>query len=295
MSLPQFAEQTDSTCSSLTCSLDACVHRVGALAFDGPVTAQPERTGTLIRRLCRRIVSGHLSRITRDHLRLTEGVRTTTYGDVAEAELSADLVVKDAAFYQRVVLGAAVGAAESFLNAEWTCDDLTEFIRIMLRNEHVLRRVQSPWMLLARWAGRIQHMLNDNTKAGSRRNIQEHYDLGNDFFALFLDETMMYSAGLFPSEQSSLLDASMHKLDRVCQTLQLSPGDHVIEIGTGWGGFSIHAAARYGCHVTTTTISDEQFALARQARRGGGAERPGDRAEAGLSGSAGEVRQAGLH
>lgn len=106
------------------------------------------------------------------------------------------------------------------------------------------------------------HFLNKNTEKGSRRNIAAHYDLGNDMFELFLDPTMMYSSGIFPSDTATMEEASIYKLDRICQKLQLQPSDHLVEIGTGWGSMAIHAAKHYGCEVTTTTISEEQYALA---------------------------------
>ena len=109
----------------------------------------------------------------------------------------------------------------------------------------------------------LMHSFNANTRDGSRKNISAHYDLGNEFFELFLDPTMMYSAAMYPGKEATLEQAAVHKLDRMCQKLELGPGDHLLEIGTGWGGMAIHAAKHYGCHVTTTTISKEQFDYAK--------------------------------
>jgi len=116
------------------------------------------------------------------------------------------------------------------------------------------------------------HFRNRNSKSGSRRNIHAHYDLGNEFFSLFLDPTMMYSSAIFPNQQSSLEEGSLEKVDRVCRQLQLQPDEHVVEIGTGWGTFAIHAARNYGCRVTSTTISDEQFRMATDRVREAGLE-----------------------
>jgi cyclopropane-fatty-acyl-phospholipid synthase len=163
-----------------------------------------------------------------------------------------------------VVTGGDLGAAESYLEGEWVSDDLTDLFRVLLRNETVLQTFRSPLTMLTRFISRLGHFRNRNSRDGSRRNIHEHYDLGNSFFSLFLDPTMMYSSALFSNEQASLEEASLEKVDRVCRNLQLSPEDHVLEIGTGWGTFAIYAAQKYGCRVTTTTISEEQFRMATQ-------------------------------
>ena len=155
----------------------------------------------------------------------------------------------------------------------WHADNLTLLIRLMARNRAVLDGMSGGAARLTAGARRLAHWLNRNTRSGSRRNIAAHYDLGNDFFALFLDERLMYSSAVFDHPDMSLEEASAAKLDLICRKLDLGPGDEVLEIGTGWGGFAIHAARYYGCRVTTTTISREQYALA--------AERV---AEAGLEG-----------
>jgi cyclopropane-fatty-acyl-phospholipid synthase len=137
-------------------------------------------------------------------------------------------------------------------------------IRILSRNKDVVDRLDSGLANIGKFALKGIHALNRNTAKGSRRNIAAHYDLGNDMFELFLDPTMMYSSGIFPSETATMEEASVYKLDRICQKLDLSTDDHLIEIGTGWGSMAIHAAKHYGCKVTTTTISDEQYAWAEQ-------------------------------
>jgi cyclopropane-fatty-acyl-phospholipid synthase len=157
----------------------------------------------------------------------------------------------------------------------WTTDDLTAAICIIIRNEDVLEAMDSPVTRgVTTVSHKLFHLFRKNTKRGSRLNIAAHYDLGNDFYALFLDDTLTYSCGIFERDDSTLREASVAKYDRLCRKLRLCPDDHVVEIGTGWGGFAIHAAANYGCRVTTTTISKEQHALARErVERAGLSER----------------------
>ena len=150
--------------------------------------------------------------------------------------------------------------------AQWSCDDLETMLRLFAKNLAVINRSLTGWTPIAAGA-RIVHWLRRNTISGSRRNIEAHYDLGNDFFRLFLDETMMYSSAVFEDSSMTLSDAATAKIDRICRRLNLQPGQRVMEIGTGWGGFARHAAQHYGCHVTTTTISKEQHAFAQQRIR----------------------------
>lgn len=180
------------------------------------------------------------------------------------------LRVTDAGTYLAFVTGGSLGAARAYMDGHWSCSDLTGLLRLFIRNISVLDGAESGFATIANAVARFSHAMRANTRTGSRRNIHEHYDLGNDLFSLFLDETMTYSAGIFEHTSSSLRDASIAKLDRICRKLDLGPGDHVLEIGSGWGSFAMHAAQRYGCRVTTTTISSEQFELAaeRIARAG---------------------------
>lgn len=178
--------------------------------------------------------------------------------------LSATVTVHDPRFYLRVLHGGSLGAAESFMDGEWTCDDLTALVRIFLRNQAAMERLHTPLSWLTRLLAAARHLVRRNTRRGAQRNIQEHYDLGNDFFALMLDETLSYSCAIFPRPEASLHEASLAKLERVCRKLELKPEDHLLEIGSGWGGLALFAAGRYGCRVTTTTISPAQYRLARQ-------------------------------
>ena len=182
-----------------------------------------------------------------------DGCDRAVLGRSSDDELRANLVVHDRSFYFRLASGGALGFAEAFMDGLWSTDDLPTMIRIMCRN---LGTVRANWTdIFARKAAQTAHWLSRNTKANSRKNIHAHYDLGNDFFSLFLDPTMMYSSAMYPSSDMTLEDAQQHRLDEICRSLELSIDDHVIEIGTGWGGMALHMARDYGCRVTTTTIS----------------------------------------
>jgi cyclopropane-fatty-acyl-phospholipid synthase len=198
-------------------------------------------------------------------LTLHDGDRTEHYGKhSARCPLAVTLNVLDPRFYSEIAFGGSIGAGEAYMQGYWRVDDLTALMRILLQNREVLDGMETG---LARFAAPLQkalHWTARNTRGGSRRNIQAHYDLGNDFFQLFLDPTMMYSSAIFERPQMTLEEASITKLERICRKLDLKPGDRVIEIGAGWGGFAMHAARRYGCHVTTTTISPSQHALAHE-------------------------------
>jgi cyclopropane-fatty-acyl-phospholipid synthase len=184
--------------------------------------------------------------------------RTHRFGDAGE--LDATLVIRDERFFFRALTGNDIGIGESFMDGDWTTPDLVALARLMFRNRAVLDGQSRFTGALRRLAGGIARRLRDNSLAGSRRHIHRHYDLGNDFFRLFLDtELLMYSCGYFESPADSLEAAQARKVDLVCRKLALKPSDRVLEIGSGWGGFAVWASTRYGCRVTTTTISDEQY------------------------------------
>ena len=207
-----------------------------------------------------RAVRARLADLEVGRLTVEEDGTSSVFG--AGDEVSARVTVHDAAFYRSVALGGHIGASESYVAGEWSTPDLTALVRLFLRNREVLDGLETGLARLARPVRGLLHAANRNTRRGSARNIRAHYDLGNDFFRHFLDETLTYSAGIFQHPEASLKDASMAKYDRLCRKLELDADDHVVEIGTGWGGFALHAARRYGCRVTTTTISREQHALA---------------------------------
>jgi cyclopropane-fatty-acyl-phospholipid synthase len=178
--------------------------------------------------------------------------------------LSARIEVLDMSFYRQVALGGSIGAAESYMDQYWQANDLCRVIQIFVRNRDLLNSMESGLAILANQLLKVWHFSNRNSQQGSRRNIAAHYDLGNELFALFLDQHSMYSSATFYHPDLSLEDASTAKLERICQKLHLQPDDHILEIGTGWGGFAIYAAKNYGCHITTTTISKEQYQAAQQ-------------------------------
>ncbi|WP_312785507.1 cyclopropane-fatty-acyl-phospholipid synthase family protein [Stenotrophomonas indicatrix] len=196
-------------------------------------------------------------------LRVRDPLGEVILGDRAGA-LQATVTISDMAFYRKVAAQGSVGAGESYIHGDWHCDDLVALVRLLVRNRDLLDGMERGPARIGGWLLRGWNRLRRNSREGSRRNIAAHYDLGNDFFALFLSPDLMYSSAVFSDAGDSLETASRRKLDRICQQLQLQPGDRVVEIGTGWGGFALHAAQHYGCHVTTTTISAEQHALAAQ-------------------------------
>ncbi len=223
-------------------------------------------------RFCRTAVARRLGKLQSGRLRLMDSVGEQHFAAARQgaADLDAQIDVHDGRLYSAVVLGGSLGAAESYLCGHWSSPDLVSALRLFARNlttvTHMDRfgsRLQTPSRAAWRW-------LRRNTRAGSRRNIAAHYDLSNEFFALMLDRTMTYSSGWFDGATTSLQQASLAKYERICRKLDLQPSDHVVEIGTGWGGFALHAAARFGCQVTTTTISKQQHALAQQRVRDAG-------------------------
>jgi cyclopropane-fatty-acyl-phospholipid synthase len=218
-----------------------------------------------IDRLAKRLIINRLNRLRYGRLVINTGEELLAFGDVDETfAVSVTLTVHDQRFFSDLAFGGTIGAGEAYMQGFWRCNDLTGLVRIMVRNRELLDSIDSSLSYLAAPAHKLYHMFRRNTLTGSRRNIQAHYDLGNELFKLFLDETLMYSSAIFPHASSSLYEASLTKLARICQKLDLQPTDHVIEIGTGWGGFAIYAAQHYGCRVTTTTISQAQYQHARQ-------------------------------
>ncbi len=222
-------------------------------------------------RLGRRLVLKHLDRLEHGRLTVIEHGREWRFGgNCSVCPVEARLEVLDPAMYAAFAFGGSVAAGESFMRGEWRSDDLVAVTRIFAANLELLETVDRGLARLKTPLRRLLHRLNDNTKRGSRKNISAHYDLGNDFFRLFLDESLMYSSCVFPDEESTLEEASWHKNELLCRKLGLTADDHLLEIGTGWGGFAIHAARRYGCRVTTTTISREQFQEAKKRVHGAG-------------------------
>ena len=210
----------------------------------------------------RRRLLAQLTPLRSGQLRVRDGMGEVLLGE--PGALQATVTIDNPAFYRKVAAQGSVGAGESYIHGDWHCDDLVALVRLLVRNRDLLDAMEHGPARVAGWLLRGWNRLRRNSREGSRRNIAAHYDLGNDFFALFLSPDLMYSSALFSNEEDTLESASTRKLDRICQQLNLQPGDRVVEIGTGWGGFALHATQHYGCHVTTTTISAEQHALASQ-------------------------------
>ena len=232
---------------------------------------RPGRSGRSARswreRLGERAVRARLSGISHGCIQLRDDTRAEIFGSGA---LEGDLHVTDPRFYRAVLTGGALGAADAWAEGWWTSRDLTALLRVFVQNLDATDGVERGWARCRAPFERIGHALRANSRRGSQRNIHAHYDLGNDFFALFLDPTMTYSAGVFESPESTMADASTAKLDRICRKAGVDESTHVLEIGTGWGSFALHAASTYGCRVTTTTISREQHALATERVRAAG-------------------------
>lgn len=212
-------------------------------------------------KLARKIVHDRLAAITTARLEMVDTEGTVCFGP-ADAQTKARVVIHDPIAYARIAADGSVGAGESFMDGEWDTDDLVAVVRILARESQALSLVDAGAPRLGLAIDVAKHLLRRNTLRGSSKNIRAHYDLGNAFFAQWLDTTMMYSAGIFEHEQATMHEASLAKLDRICRKLGLGPDDHLVEIGTGWGAMAIHAASEFGCRVTTTTISREQHELA---------------------------------
>lgn len=209
-------------------------------------------------RLARRVFIGRLASLQRGRIILEDAAGAASLGQ--EDNLRVHCRVHCPRFYRQALLGGALAVAETYSRGDWDCDNLSGLLRIFARNIAAADSLDSGLARFAAAAHRLWHLRRGNSRDGSRRNIQAHYDLGNDFFRLWLDDTLAYSSGIFLSPEATLRDASLEKFDRACRKLDVRSSDRILEIGSGWGGFALHAASRYGCHVTTTTISQEQFA-----------------------------------
>lgn len=222
-------------------------------------------------RLARKLVHDRLEALSTARLEMVDAEGTRYFGP-ADAKTKARVVIHDPIAYARIAADGSVGAGEAFMDGQWDADDLVTVVRILARESSALSIVDEGSPRLGLAIDVAKHLLRRNTLRGSEKNIHEHYDLGNAFFARWLDPTMMYSAGIFEDETSTMEQASIAKLDRICRKLDLRPEDHLVEIGSGWGSMAIHAARHYGCRVTTTTISREQYELARERVRAAGLE-----------------------
>ncbi|MGL4838772.1 MAG: class I SAM-dependent methyltransferase, partial [Shewanella sp.] len=212
--------------------------------------------------LARKFLLQALNTLPQGCLTIVERDKSYRFGDNHQ-DLHATLVVHHPRFYRQVLLSGSIGAGEAFIQGDWTSPDLTKVVQIFARNLALLDRIEAKLSWLTGAINRFKHVLNRNSATGSKRNILAHYDLGNAMYAQFLDKEMLYSSGLYPNEETDLEEAQQIKLKTICDRLDLHPGQTLLEIGTGWGALAIYAAKHYGVSVTTTTISDAQYAYAK--------------------------------
>jgi cyclopropane-fatty-acyl-phospholipid synthase len=218
---------------------------------------------TSLARLGRTLLFAQLQRLQQGELIFIDDAGTHRFGSRNDTcSLSATIHVQHSQLYADAAFGGSVGAGEAYIRGLWRCDDLVALVRIFVINREVLNGMDSRWSFISQPFLKLFHFWNRNSKAGSARNIAAHYDIGNELYELMLDDTMAYSCGVFATQQTTLREASIAKFDAACRKLDLQPGEHLLEIGTGWGGLAIHAAQHYGCRVTTTTISKQQYELA---------------------------------
>ncbi|VUD52807.1 Tuberculostearic acid methyltransferase UfaA1 [Thalassocella blandensis] len=258
-------------------------HRnISALAFShsNPASLTPEvMTGqdagehteklTWQHQLIKRLVLKSLESLAVGKLIVTDGNGVFEFGDTG-SDFTAEIIIRDFAAYQCFFRNGSIGAGEAYMQGFWDSPNLLNVIRLFCMNIDILNSQHDDRPGVSQIVTGLLHRLNANTVKGSKENISAHYDLGNDFFSLFLDKSMMYSSAVYQHAEQSLDQAAEFKLDLVCQKLQLKASDHLLEIGTGWGGMAIYAAQRYGCQVTTTTISQEQYDYASQAVKDAG-------------------------
>jgi cyclopropane-fatty-acyl-phospholipid synthase len=214
---------------------------------------------------CRSVVFSVLAKIDYGQIELVDNGQRFLFPEFAENKsLLGRINIHDTSVYRDFVKGGSIGAAEAYIAGKWSSPDLTAVIRIFARAQQQTDALEQkkPWLTKLKYA--LLHRSNRNSQAGSKKNILAHYDLGNELYSRFLDPQMMYSSAIYPQEEATLAEAQQHKLSTICQRLELKASDHLLEIGTGWGGLAIYAAQHYGCKVTTTTISDAQHAYAKQ-------------------------------
>ncbi len=240
------------------------MHPESVMSSSLELPTQPERA-RWDERWLRRAVFRRLEKLAHGCVTVVDAEGAHEFGRAgADCPLRATVIIHDPNAYRRLALRGSIGVGEGYMEGEWSCDDLPSLVRIFVLNQDGLLGLEKGLTRLMMPLFRLLNLGRDNTRRGSRANIAAHYDLGNEFYRLFLDETLMYSSAIFPTPDAGLREASVAKNDRICRKLELNPNDHLLEIGSGWGGFALHAARHYGCRVTTTTISREQYQLARE-------------------------------
>lgn len=219
---------------------------------------------TFFQSFARKRLLSTFGNLQQSHIAIQDQDETWALGVSNRNGLHGSIVVNHPQFYTRILTGGTIGAAEAFIDGHWDSEDLTTLIRIFVQNMPQMHGLEKTWARIKNGLHRLTHLKRRNTREGSRKNIGDHYDLGNDFYRLFLDPTMNYSSGIFPTSGSSMQQASIRKMDWIGKKLRLSTKDHLLEIGTGWGGLAIFLATTFGCRITTTTISRQQFEYAKR-------------------------------
>ncbi len=222
---------------------------------------------------CRNLIFSLFSKINYGILEVVEGNQHHFFPNPPNtAKVNGKIIIHDSSVYKDFVRGGSIGAAESFIEGKWTSPDLTSVIRIFAKAQQQTDQLEKKGAWLNKLKNQFFHWQNRNNQSGSKRNILAHYDLGNELYTRFLDDSMMYSSAIYPSPEATLAEAQQHKLKTICARLALTEDDHLLEIGTGWGGLAIYAAKHYGCKVTTTTISDAQYEFAQAKVKANGLE-----------------------
>jgi cyclopropane-fatty-acyl-phospholipid synthase len=217
-----------------------------------------------IDKVLRKTVLSLLSRLTEGYLVVKERGQVVGRFGSEKSTLKAEIDIQKPGFYRRFLFGGSIGAAELFMDESWTTPNLTHVIQVFARNLPALDAAEAKlsWILLP--IQKFQHWRRNNSKRQAKENISAHYDLGNDLYQAFLDPALQYSSAVYPHDDATLAEAQQHKLKRLCDSLELTAADHLLEIGTGWGGLAVFAAKNYGCKVTTTTISEEQYSYTKE-------------------------------
>lgn len=227
-----------------------------------PASTSSANSSVTARWLKKRVLR-QLEQLPKGHLRLCCDGQWHSFGEPG-SELRAELTVHQDEFWWMLASNGSIGAAQAYIQGYWDTPELTDVVQVLAANLQLLDRLEGGLAVFSQWLLKGLHWLNRNSRSGSRRNIAAHYDLGNQLFKRMLDPSMMYSAAMFTDPTDSLHSAQLNKLQRICEKLQLSADDHLLEIGTGWGSMALYAASHFGCRVTTTTLSREQYAYTQQ-------------------------------
>lgn len=250
--------------TSITISIPDAPQLRSSRSTTGPQQTRDVPRLNLLQRFARRLLLSWLGKLHGGRIHYADAKCQRKFGRGENSDLQAEWSVTNPRFFSHATFEGSLGIAESYLQGHWQTDNLTDLLRLLYRNLSEVPTHATGLSVMTRLQNVLAFRFNGNSRTGSRRHIAAHYDLSNEFFELFLDPTLMYSAGYFETDKTSLHEASVAKLDRICRKLDLRSTDHVLEIGTGWGGFSLHAVKNFGCRLTTTTISDAQLTKARK-------------------------------